>query len=172
MATAIVSLICIGVILSGGMILAQSAIVSADHIFDNWKIMEKRITDNVNTIISATGVTDNGAAGLEVNVRNTGQRALGNFPDWDVIVQYYSAPGNVYIKKLTYTTGTSPGNDEWAVNTIQWNGAAEVYQINILDPLEDMKLQVKPNPGVVSGETIIIRISTNNGVTTSIQYTK
>lgn len=172
METAIVSLICIAVILSGGMIMAQSAISSADQLFVDWKAMEKRATDIANTIISATGVTDQGTSGFEVNVKNTGQRVIGNFSDWDVIVQYTDAPGNYKITRLAYISGTSPGNNEWAVNAIQWNGAAEVFQKNLLDPKEDMKLRLKPNPGVGPGKTIYILISTNNGVTTSIQYTK
>lgn len=172
METAIVSLICIGVILSGGLIMAQSAIISADKLFDDWKILEKREMDRVNTIISATGVVDKGAGGFEINVRNTGQRVIGNFADWDVIVMYYDAPGNYVIERLTYSTNPSPGNDEWSVYAIQWNGVAEVYQKNLLDPLEDLKLQIKPIPPVGNGKTIFTRISTNNGVTTSIQYTK
>lgn len=172
METAILSLICIAVILSGGLMMAQSAMISADQLSADWKAMERRSTDIANTIISATGVVDKGAGGFEVNVKNTGQRVLGNFADWDVVVQYYDAPGNYKITRLTYTTNTSPGNNEWSVNAIHWNGVTEVYEKGLLDPREDLKLQVKPIPPLGNGKTIFIVMGTDRGVTTSIQYTK
>lgn len=172
METAIVSLISIAVMLSGGLMIAQGAMLSADQISIDWKDMERRATDIANTVISATGVVDKGAVGLEINVSNAGQRVIGNFPDWDVIVQYYDATGNYKITRLAYTSNTSPGNNEWSVNAIHWNGVTEVYQKGLLDPKEDLKLQIKPIPPVGNGKTILTVMSTDRGVTTSIQYTK
>ncbi len=172
METAIVSLICIAVILSGGLSLAQTAVLSADHISVEWKKMETRSTDMANTAISATAVADQGTSGFDINVKNTGQRVLGNFSKWDVVVQYYMASGTYYIKHLSYVAGTSPGNDEWAVNAIQWNGSTEVFEVGLLDPKEDLKLRIKPNPAVGPGKTILVVIATDQGAITSIQYTK
>ncbi|MBI4287308.1 MAG: hypothetical protein HY671_02630 [Chloroflexi bacterium] len=172
METAIVSLICIAVILTGGLMMAQSAVLSADQLSVDWKAMERRSTDIGNTIISATGVVDQGNGGFDINVRNTGQRVIGHFSDWDVIVQYYEASGTYAIKRLSYVTGTSPSNNQWAVNAIKRNGATEVYAPGLLDPREDLTLRLKPNPPVGPGKTILVIISTDRGVTTSIQYTK
>lgn len=168
----ILALIAMAVILSGGMILAQTAVVSADRLAEQWKETGVRTEELTRTAISATSVVDQGVGGLGVTVRNSGQVVLGQFADWDVIVQYYDAPGNYKIARMTYTPNTTPGNNEWAVNAINLGANPEVYEKGLLDPGEDMKLYVKPNPPLGNGKTILIVIGTDRGITTSIQFTK
>ncbi len=171
MENAILSLICIAVVLSGGMTLAQSAMLSADQISTEWKKMEVRAEDLARTAIAATDA-DYTSGMVEVEVENSGQRTLGKFSDWDVVVQYYDSDSTYYIRRLTYATGTSPGDNEWVVYALRFNGNAETFQLGLLDPGEDLMLRLKTVPTLGDNKNMLVVIAAPNGVTTTIQFTR
>lgn len=168
----ILSLISIAVILTGGMMLAQSALLSADQLSTHLKEMEVRTEELARTAVAATSARaiTPWAGVIEVTVENSGQRVLGSFTDWDVMVQYYDVDSTYRIRRLDYVSGTSPGDNQWAVYAIQLNGAAETFQPNLLDPGEELLMRLKPVPYLGNGKTILVVIATPNGVTTSIQF--
>lgn len=168
----ILPLIAIAVFLTSGMMLAQTAVQSADQFSTRWKEMGVRTEELACTAISATAIQArvpwNGV--VEVTVENSGQRSLGKFADWDVVVQWYDASSVYYIKRLSYVTGTSPGDDQWAVYALQLNGSTETFQPGMLDPSEQLILHMKPVPDLGNGKALMVVVSTPNGATTSIQF--
>lgn len=165
----ILSLISIAVILTSGMMLAQTAVLSADQFATKWKGMEVRTEELARTGIAATSALWVSPM-IEVTVQNSGQRALGKFADWDVVVQYYDASSVYYIRRLEYVAGTSPGENQWVVYAIQLNGSTETFQPGMLDPGEDLILRLHPVPELGNNKTILVVVSTPNGVTTSMQF--
>lgn len=168
----ILSLISIAIILGSGMMLAQSAVLSADQFSSKWKDMEVMAEDLARTMIAAT--TAQAIAPwdgvIEVTVENTGQRTLGKFADWDVMVQYYDSSNIYQIRRLDYVSGTTLGDNQWVVYAIQVNGSSEIFQPGLLNPGEQVLLRLKPVPDLGNGKTLLVVVDTPNGVATSIHF--
>jgi hypothetical protein len=98
---------------------------------------------------------------------------LAQFPDWDVLVQYYDAINGYHIQRLVYTENSDPGDNEWTVNTIysdQGMTQEELFEPGILNPGEVALLRLKLSPQPGNGTTNLVSISTFNGVDTSAQF--
>jgi len=106
--------------------------------------------------------TPSGVSEFYLRVVNQGKTSLAQFAKWDIVVQYQSGAANY----IGYTTSGSPGSNEWTVEGIYLlNNSTEVFDRDILNPEEQMKLLINIDPGIGSGEAIRITISTPHGVT-------
>ncbi|HEX77525.1 MAG TPA: hypothetical protein G4O03_03815 [Dehalococcoidia bacterium] len=175
MSSAIVSLISIAIILFGTLAMSQGSFSAVEAISGSWKqagewVGEIRRTDLAPVVAS---VHTEGQI-VEITLRNEGEAALGDFPRWDVVVQYYGADGNYYIKWLPYTEGApDPENNEWAVSGIYLDaqgGTPEVFEPGILNPQEEVVIQIGLTPGVEVDSTNWAIIVTPNGVVTSVAF--
>jgi len=98
-------------------------------------------------------------------VANDGQTDLAEFATWDVIADYQNG-GTGQLVYLEYTAGNPPGSNQWTVEGIYLsNGNAEVYDPDILNPGEKLKLVIDLSPDIAPGTTARITVSTPNGVT-------
>ena len=98
--------------------------------------------------------------------------ALNDFPRWDVVIQYTGSDSSYYIKRLPYTGGAL-GNNQWTVTGIFLDAQAsdpEIFEPGILNPDEDVVLQIKLNPGVKSGSTNLASVVTPNGIVAQIIF--
>ena len=172
METVIVSVICIALMVIGGMTMAQGFLSSVDSTTMGLEEISDRDEQIMRTDLATINATQPSASILEVALRNDGQTKLASFSKWDVIVQYHDAIGSYQVKWLPYVDGT-PGNDEWAVKGIYLNAenqTAEVFEPGILNPGEEMIIEVELSPKVGKDYINDVVISTPNGVPTSISF--
>jgi hypothetical protein len=169
METIIVSLICIALVLFGGMTMSQGFLTSVDASTTGLEEIGHRDDTIMRTELSAVSTSLPSPDLLEVTLENSGQTKIADFDKWDVIVQYYDATGTYYTKWLPYTEGT-PGNNEWEVVEIQFNGETEVFEPNILNPQEAIEIRAQLNPSVQAGTTNMVVVATPSGIPISTYF--
>lgn len=168
----IISIICIALVVFGGMTMAQGFFSSVDSSTLGWDTAKARDEAIMRTELSAVSTTMPAAGSLKVTLRNDGQTKLSDFNDWDIIVQYYDGSDNYYVKWLPYTIGT-PANNQWTVAGIYQDasgGTAEVFETGILNPGEEIVIWAELSPAVGSGTTNLVVISTSNGISASTTF--
>lgn len=168
MAAAIVTIICIAMIVVGGMTLSQGILTSADAAAISTDKISVREGEIMRTDLETVRAAQlSWADYLRVTVINNGQTRLSNFDKWDVIVSYIDSGGTLYSKWLPYTTSL-PVDNEWQKARIGLNGPIEFFEPGILNPSEEMValIHLDPPPGdATSGD---VSIATPNGVYNSI----
>jgi hypothetical protein len=169
METAIVSLLCIALVVFGGMTMSQGFMTSVDASTTGLEEIGQRDETIMRTELSSVSASQPAANTLEVTLENSGQTKLADFDKWDVIVQYYDGTGTYYSKWLPYTEGTL-GDDEWEVVWIQLDGEAEVFEPNVLNPGEQIKIRAQLEPSVGAGTTNMVVVATANGIPVSTYF--
>jgi hypothetical protein len=172
MPTILVAIICIAMIVVGGMTLSQGVLTSADSAalsVDEITVREGEMARTHIAIESAAQLTWEDL--LRVTLLNSGQSKLAGFDKWDFIVRYYDSSGNVVTEWLPYTASTL-NNNEWQKARIGLNGPIEFFEPGILNPLEEMVLLAKLSPLPGDGTMMNITLATPNGVfdSKSINY--
>jgi flagellar protein FlaF len=163
METAVVSLICIALIVFGGMTMSHGFMTSVDAGTAGLEAAGQRNEIIMRTQMSAVSTDMTAANTLEVTLKNNGQTKLADFDKWDVIIQYHDDSGSVRSIWLPYTGGTL-GDNQWQVTAIQLNGDAEVIEPGVLNPGEEIDIRVRLNPEVGDGTTNAVVIATPNGI--------
>lgn len=164
METAIVSLICIALVVFGGMTMSQGFLTSVDSTTVGLKELGRTNEQMMRTELTPTDATSGGGgANVDVTLDNTGQTKLAEFSKWDVIVQYYDEAGMYYTVWLPYTSGT-PTNNQWSVIGIYQGADYEVFEPNILNPGENIRIRAVVNPVVGRDTTNLVVIATPNGI--------
>lgn len=120
--------------------------------------------------------TQDSGSTIAVKVRNSGQVKLADFERWDLIVQYYSKPNDrdYLMSWLPYSEGPLD-NMQWTVSGIYLDAnetIQEVFEPGILNPDEEMIIQIKVLPPIPVGSTNLLTISTHNGITVSSHFTR
>ena len=172
METAIVSLICIALVVFGGMTMSQGFLTSVDSTTIGLEEMGQRNEKIMRTELSPVTASQPVANRVNVTLENSGQTKLADFDKWDVIVQYYDDGGSYYVKWLPYTEGTL-GDNEWEKVGIYLDAGdetPEVFEPNVLNPGEEIKIRAQLNPSVGAGTTNLVVISTPNGIPASISF--
>ncbi|MCA9918380.1 MAG: hypothetical protein KC445_10540 [Anaerolineales bacterium] len=167
-------IVVVALILTAGLNIFETSLDTQEELMTSWQAMEDRTDDRVRTEltpISAT-VQSNGAL-VELTLRNDGSTALTDFDEWDIFMQYYSS-GDVYnIDWYPYTSG-APGGNQWTatIYTDAAGGIPEIYEPGILNPDEELVLQLNIAPGIALTTTNRLTLSTNNGITASTIITR
>ena len=172
MSNVITGLFIIAILLSGVMMLSQAGIVSLRQTVDAWDGLQTRQSAILLTRLSVADTTHTPPQ-ADITLQNTGQVHMATFSAWDVFVQYYTTSGTYYIKRLTYTTAASPGDNEWTVTGIYTNESAsttEVFQPNIFDPDEYLVVRMKLSPAARTSQVNYATIAVSNGVTVSTTF--
>jgi len=170
METAIVSIICIMLIIVGGMTLSQGFITSADTASTALEEAGSKDREILRTELSTVSTeVDSTGHYITLVVENTGQEKLADFSKWDVIVQYFDASSQYITLWLPYREGTL-GDNEWQVSGIYINESPETFEPGILNPGEKLHIRVKVNPAVGADTTNMIVASTPNGIPVSIYF--
>lgn len=169
MDTAIVSIICIALVIFGGMTMSQGFITSVDTGATGLEEIGERDEMIMRTELTPVSAEQPSANTVEVIIENSGQTKLADFNKWDVIVQYYDDVGAYHVEWLPYTEATLD-DDEWEVAWIQLDGEAEVFEPNVLNPQEQIMLRAQISPAVGAGTTNMVIIATPSGVTASTYF--
>jgi len=170
METAIVSLICIALIVFGGMTMSQGFLTSVDSTTAGLEEMSDRDENIMRTELSTVDATLTSATNLQVTLENSGQTKLASFDKWDVIVQYYADGGAYQVRWLPYTEGEL-GVNEWNCEGIYLGGAAEAFEPGIVNPGEEVVIEAYLVPPVGDNTTNLAVVSTPNGIPASISFT-
>ncbi len=171
METAIVSLICIALILVGGMTMSQGFLVSVDSTSKALQDLGGRAEEMLRTELSpVTANTSVTGTMLYVTLTNNGQTKLNDFSKWDVIVQYRDGGDNCHVIWLPYTEAAVSDN-EWTKTGIYLNGQPETLEVGILNPGEEMRVEAKLNPAVGDNTTNQVILATPSGITASGAFT-
>ena len=169
METAIVSLICIALVVFGGMTMSQGFLTSVDTSTTGLEEIGHRDETIMRTELSSISASQPASNTLEVTLENNGQTKLADFDKWDVIVQYYDSTGTYYTKWLPYTEGTL-GDNEWEVVWIRLDGETEIFEPNVLNPEEEIKIRTQLNPSVGAGTTNMVVLATPSGIPVSTYF--
>lgn len=171
METALISIVSIAIIIISVATMTLSAFQSTNTVVDSWKQMEQQASSIRQTEI-ALALSGNYTGGdINLMAANQGQTDLADFSHWDVIAQRQ----NTAAAYIVYTENATPGNNEWTVSGIYLSNnttIAEVFDPNILNPGETMKVIINLNPEIVQGETGRITMSAPNGVTSECLVTR
>jgi len=170
MESTIVSIVCAGIIIIAVVTMTMTGFQSASTLSDSWKDMEQLASEIRRTDITSFPPDNYGGGAFDVIVINDGQTDLSDFSSWDVIAQYQDG-GSSYID---YTPNSSPSGNEWCVEGIYQsdNTTDEVFNPNILNPGEHLKVRMDLDPDISEGQTGRITISTPTGITAQCQVTR
>ena len=169
METALISVVCIAILLIGTVTTMFTSFHAATTISDSLKQWETQDSTIRRTDIAATGSYANGL--ITVWVNNTGQVNLEDFAKWDVIAEW-TGDGTSHLDYLSYAT-SGPNDNEWMVQGIFLpdKTTPEVMDPNILNPQEVMNITLKLSPDMSINTTARITISTPNGITSQCLIT-
>jgi hypothetical protein len=172
METALISIICIALLVFGGMTMSQGFMTSVDASTTGLSEIGQRTELYIRTMltpVSANITLDVGPDLLEIVLENTGQTKMADFDKWDVIVQYYDDNGNYNIKWLPFSA-LGGGVNEWGIGWIRLNGKTEQFEPNVLNPQEQIMIKTWLNPSVGANTTNMVVISTPSGITCSTYF--
>jgi hypothetical protein len=172
METALISIICIALIMFGGMTMSQGFMTSVDASTAGLSEIGQRteiLTRTELTPVSTNIALVVGADPLEIILENTGQTKMADFEKWDVIVQYYDDSGGYQIEWLPYNE-SGAGTYEWEVGWIRLNGQAETFEPDVLNPGEQIMIRTWLDPSVGTNTTNMVVISTPDGITCSTYF--
>jgi hypothetical protein len=172
METALVSIICIALVVFGGMAMSNGFITSVDASTAGLMEAGDRNNNIMRTELTpvSTGIVlVDGADPLEIILENTGQTRLADYDKWDIIIQYFDEAGAYHVQWLPYVPGGSAPY-EWDIGWIKMNGQAEVFDPGVLNPGEQMMIKTTLDPSVGDNTTNMVVISTPSGVTCSTYF--
>ncbi len=171
METVIVSLICIAMVVFGGMTMSRGFMTSVDASTAGLETLGQRNETIMRTELSSINASMTAANILEITLENNGQTRLADFDKWDVIIQYYDGTGAYSTRWLPYT-GETLADNTWEVAWIRLNGAAEIFEPGVLNPKEQIMIRAQIDPPVGAGTTNMVVVSTPNGISASAYFSR
>lgn len=153
------------------MTLTLSALSPIDTLTSSWKQITEHSAEMMRTDITGAGsdVPEPYSGNrVEINIKNEGSISLCDYQSWDVIVNYSTDNTTSAIGWLPYST--SPGDNQWTVDSIYYEGQAETFQPGTLNPGETIKLLIQLDPPVADDSVNAATISTPNGVSTQVIF--
>lgn len=170
MAHALVTLILTAVVLSGVLSLSGAAVASVDTLAQSAKDSGKRVTERNRTAIDCTSAnTTQDGNELLVSVQNKGQLPVGDFEHWDLIVEYTDNRSAGHARWLAYVPA-APGDNEWTVDSIEFDGQAEVIEPGILNAGEVANLRACLKPTIGHDTINLATVATQNGIVSQIVF--
>ena len=129
----------------------------------------ERLRTNINvasTSVSVVTLTTGDCAksylAVDTTVANSGDIAIEDFSEMDLVMFYPDATGGETAAHPAYVTG-SLANNQWTVSSI----SPDNFGINIWNPDERATLRARPNPLPKSQSSGTVLVATDQGVTDS-----
>ncbi|HSW58614.1 MAG TPA: hypothetical protein VLH15_09440 [Dehalococcoidales bacterium] len=169
METAFVTIICVALMVIGGMTMSQGFLSSVDSTTKNIRVLSQRDQEIMRTNILIQSAHQTAPDRLMLKVKNIGQTKLAGFQKWDVIVHSQDASSQIFVTWLPYDSA-GPGINSWNIQGIYLDSEGlvpEVFEPGILNPDEEMVFLCILDPQVGPNTVNLVSVSTPNGVTTS-----
>jgi hypothetical protein len=172
--TAFVSLICIVLLVVGGMTMSHGFLTSLDQTAANINVISERNQDMMRTNILINRANQIDPDNLYVSLANCGQTKLNEYDKWDIMVRYFDSSGQSHAAWLPfYRVVGQLGDNQWGLEGIYLDpggSTPEVFNPGILDPEENMIFKCKLNPGIGPNTINLVSVATPNGVTVSKSF--
>ena len=152
--TVIVAFFVVGTILvvAGTLTMGANNLIKSSH--DGYIATTQTTMDRLHTDIKINGTRFDGTPNrVHLTVENTGETKLSDFGLWDVIVV-----------KEGHASYLSKDKDQGFTLTF----TKDIINPNILDPHESIDIELLP--AFNSGDSLLIKIITENGLTSSVSY--
>lgn len=174
MDTALASLLLITVLFYGVLTLSDTYFTVQDRFLAATQERDSRTEVRARTALTLVGVdTQSAGALVEITLRNSGSTKLADFDQWDLLMQYYTATDEYVMAWFPYTPSAVPESNRWTVKGIYLDAAAatpEVYEPGILNPTEEIVIQIKVAPEIGANTTNLATIAVANGVSLSANF--
>ena len=176
MANLVVAVLALASFLGVVMALLQSSLAPQMGISSSWKLMRSLSQDAARTELEEVDLqVQSSGAEIRLAAKNSGSVSLRDFSRWDVIVSYQdsSTSTDFLVRRLTYTASESPGDNQWAVAGIYRDAVLETdesFDPGILDPGEQIAVQLRLNPGSATSTAGQVVMATESGVTLSALF--
>jgi hypothetical protein len=169
MESILISFVTLVLIIVSTVTLTMNTVNSSAKLTDSWKAMqEKTNTIRRTEIVSYPPGTYSGGI-IDLVVKNNGQVNISDFVHWDVIIE--SQAGEAV--SMQYSANYPPENNQWAINGFFISeNVTEVFDLNILNPGEQMVLGINPSGMIDVDKTVRITLSTAEGVTSQCFVTE
>lgn len=177
MANLVVSVIAIASFLGVVVALLQSSLAPQITISGSWKQVRDISQDAAQTELAEVDLqVQSSGAEVRLAARNSGNVSLHDFAQWDVIATYRDSATSTgfLVRRLTYTTGVTPGANQWAVAGTFRDAVLEtddLFDPGILDPGEEIIVQIRLDPASATSTVGQLVLATENGATLSAQFT-
>jgi hypothetical protein len=172
METALISIICIALLVFGGMTMSHGFMTSVDASTTGLEEAGQRneiIMRTELTPVSANASLVGGPDPVDIVLENTGQTKMADFDKWDIIIQYYDDSATYHAVWLPYGD-EGAGANEWEVVWIHLNGQSEIYEANVLNPGEQILIRAWLYPPIGADTTNMVVVSTPSGVTSQTYF--
>ncbi len=176
MENVLAAFVTIFLLLFSALTLSAATLSSQDALSVSWQAMQARA--DLRTRTSLTPIRSqaiNDTSVLAFVYRNDGKTRLADFAKWDLIVQYHDSgnPAAYYAEWLPYSAA-APADNQWTVEGIYQDAErklAEVIEPGIVNPGEELAIQIKLFPPLGIGKTIEASLTTSYGMTATALFT-
>jgi len=132
---------------------------------DNWAEVSRRFERRAKTaleVVSAEGQQND----VQLVLRNTGSTRQADLESWDLILSYYGPTGG-YILCWVPPEVAAPGGLWWRIHGLYRDaqqGLVEAFDHGILDPQEELVIDVRLAQPMMPGTLASVTASTTEGV--------
>ena len=176
MESLITVILVVTLILFAGLNIFQETLDAQNDLATTWQEMEDLSGERARTQLTPISSTiKNGGATVEVILKNEGSTKLADFDRWDIFLQYYTDNSNNYEISWYPYVGTMPGSNQWTNAGIYVDAAtaqAEAFEPGILNPGEELVIQVQVAPSIGMTTTNMLTVSTEYGIQASTIITR
>jgi hypothetical protein len=175
MESLITVILVVTLILFAGLNIFQETLEAQDALTTTWQEMEEISGDRARTTLTpiSSTIKSNGAI-VEVIFKNEGSTKLTDFDRWDIFMQYYTDSASYRSDWYPYVA-VYPGSNQWTNAGIYVDASTaqpEVYEPGILNPGEEIIIQLQLMPTIGMTTTNMLTLSTEYGIQASTIITR
>lgn len=160
------ALVVAAILIIGAAVIASVMGSSVDTVGDSWRdinvVTEERLGTQLAVVSTSVG---NGGSDISVNISNSGRTSIYDPSRMDVIINYDGTDNERHLLWMPYSDGALQDNT-WTVSAI----SGDYRNPGVLDPGEEMTIQIRISPATQDGPDRWLVISTDTGVTYSIYF--
>jgi hypothetical protein len=168
MESALVCFVSIALMIVSVVTMTMNTVQSTAKLSNTWKAMEQQANITRRTEIASLAPEKYYGGIIELTVKNEGQVNINDFVHWDVFIEEQDSSTNY----MAYSPNYPPESNQWAVKGIYvTNNIPEAFDLNILNPGEQVVIGINPGEGVNTGKTLKVTLSTSDGITSQSYVT-
>lgn len=160
--TVIAAMLSVATILLACYVCSNGGFYMADVLTNSMMEMQKNENEILKTRIEIAGIRAN-ETDIFVSLNNTGSTKIGDFDYMDVIVKYSNTSGAEKTIWIPYQEDAGTLENKWIIENI----SPDLVNPGILDPDEEMELQIYLEDSLENGSTNWIMVVAPNGAKTS-----